>query len=78
MSQWRVVVEQKFYVPGATQQDAEEAVFMTEVLAKRFARICLVRGHMVRAEAMDSSNIIVRPSQMSAWIVGSPQEFWPD
>lgn len=78
MGQWRLVVEQKFYVPGAAQQDAEEAVFMTEVLAKRFARICLARGHMVHAEALDSPKNTVRPSQIPAWIVGSPRKLWPD
>ena len=74
---WRIVVEQKFYFPDTIRQDGQLAEFTTETLAKRFARICLGKGQNVRAEAPDL-NIKVKPNQISAWILGSPREMWPE
>jgi hypothetical protein len=74
---WRVVVEQQFYFPDVKPQDGQLAEFTTETLAKRFARICLGKGHNIRAEEPDL-NITVKPNQIAAWILGSPREMWPE
>lgn len=73
---WRVVVEQQFYFPDAPRQDGQLAEFTTETLAKRFARLCMSRGHKIRAESPDN-DVTVQPNQIAAWILGSPREMWP-
>jgi hypothetical protein len=71
-----VTVEASFYMPGETFE-AASAEFMSESLAKRFARTALRGGQKITAERVDGT-MQVKHSQMAAWILGTPRDLWPD
>ena len=74
---WKVVVEQRFYTPEARNVEDSESEFVSERDAKAFARRLFANGSVVRAERIDDGETI-KPTQIAAWIIGTPREQWPE
>jgi hypothetical protein len=74
---WKVVVEQRFYTPEARNADDSESEFVSERDAKAFARRLFANGSVVRAERINDGETI-KPTQIAAWIIGTPREQWPE
>lgn len=75
---WKVVIEQRFYTPEVTN-DAGNTVseFGSERDAKAFARRLFANGSVIRAERLDDGHT-VKPTQIAAWIIGTPPDQWPE
>lgn len=73
---WKVVIEQRFYAPQVKGAEDTESEFTSERDAKAFARRLFASGSVIRAERLDGHTI--KPSQIAAWIIGTPREQWPE
>jgi hypothetical protein len=75
---WKVVIEQRFYTPEAMNDAGHaESEFGSERDAKAFARRLFANGSVIRAERLDDGHT-VKPTQIAAWIIGTPHEQWPE
>ncbi len=66
-----------FLYAEARSAEDSESEFVSERDAKAFARRLFANGSVIRAERIDDGETI-KPTQIAAWIIGTPREQWPE
>lgn len=69
---WKVTIERASRI-----SDGGDTEFPYEKEAKAYVRRQFARGDAVRVEKLDGS-LTVKPTQIAAWLLGSPKEAWPE